>query len=139
MHTRIIMRTDGTARERNVIDAVALTDRLPTIDLVDALHRAGLGQVLDVVPNHMAITPENAWWADVLENGPSSRFAWYFDVDWDPPEPRLRNTVLLPAGWDVTRVSQSGTLGTFEDRAFVALINLNAENNYKVTIRARKR
>ena len=49
----------------------------------------------------------------------------------------LRNTVLLPAGWDVTAVSQSGTIGLREGRAFVALINLNAENNYKVTIRAR--
>ena len=51
----------------------------------------------------------------------------------------LRNTVLLPAGWDVVAVSQSGTLGMYQGRAFVALINLNAENNYKVTIRARKR
>ena len=51
----------------------------------------------------------------------------------------LRSTVLLPAGWDVSGVSQSATLGTYQDRAFVALINLNAENNYKVTIRARKR
>ena len=51
----------------------------------------------------------------------------------------LRNTILLPAGWDVSAVSQSGTIGTFDDRTFVALINLNAENNYKVTIRARKR
>ena len=51
----------------------------------------------------------------------------------------LRNTVLLPAGWDVSRVSQSGTIGTYNDRAFVALINLNAENSYKVTIQARKR
>jgi hypothetical protein len=51
----------------------------------------------------------------------------------------LRNTVLLPAGWDVSAVSQSGTIGTFEGRQFVALINLNAENVYKVTIRARKR
>jgi hypothetical protein len=51
----------------------------------------------------------------------------------------LRNTVLLPAGWDVSTVSQSGTIGTFEGRSFVALINLNAENNYNVTIRARKR
>ncbi len=51
----------------------------------------------------------------------------------------LRNTVLLPAGWDVTGVSQSGTIGLYDGRAFVALINLNAENNYKVTIRARKR
>jgi hypothetical protein len=51
----------------------------------------------------------------------------------------LRNTILLPAGWDVAAVSQSGTIGTYQDRAFVALINLNAENNYKVTIRARRR
>jgi hypothetical protein len=51
----------------------------------------------------------------------------------------LRNTVVLPAGWDVTAVSQSGTIGLRDSRAFVSLINLNAENNYKVTIRARKR
>ena len=51
----------------------------------------------------------------------------------------LRNTVLLPAGWEVAAVSQSGTIGrTAQGRAFVALINLNAENAYTVTIRARK-
>ncbi len=51
----------------------------------------------------------------------------------------LRNTVLLPAGWDVTAVSQSGTIGTYDGRQFVAFVNLNAENNYKVVIHARKR
>ncbi len=51
----------------------------------------------------------------------------------------LRNTVLLPSGWEVAAVSQSGTIGkTAQGRAFVALINLNAENSYTVTIRARK-
>ena len=50
----------------------------------------------------------------------------------------LRNTVLLPAGWEVSGVSQSGTIGTYQGRAFVALVNLNAENMYKVTIRARR-
>lgn len=50
----------------------------------------------------------------------------------------LRNTVLLPAGWEVAAVSQSGTVGMYQGRAFVALINLNAENGYGVTIRARK-
>jgi hypothetical protein len=49
----------------------------------------------------------------------------------------LRNTVLLPAGWEVAGVSQSATVGTANGRAFVALINLNAENSYRVTIRAR--
>jgi hypothetical protein len=51
----------------------------------------------------------------------------------------LRNTILLPAGWDVSAASQSGTIGTLDGRSFVALINLNAENNYRVTIRAVKR
>ena len=50
----------------------------------------------------------------------------------------LRNTVILPAGYEVSSVSQSATIGTRQGRAFVALINLNGENNYKVTIRGRK-
>ncbi len=50
----------------------------------------------------------------------------------------LRNTVLLPAGYEVSGVSQSGTVGMYKGRAFVALINLNAENQYKVTIHAKK-
>ena len=51
----------------------------------------------------------------------------------------LRNTVLLPAGWDVAESSQSGTIGTYQGRSFVALINLNRENQYRVRIRARRR
>ena len=80
--------------------------------LCDALQRAGLGQVLDIVPNHMAIgTAENLWWWDVLENGPSSVYASYFDVDWDPPESKLRNTVLLPVlGDHYGRVLEAGEL-----------------------------
>lgn len=50
----------------------------------------------------------------------------------------LRNTVLLPAGYEVSGVSQSGTIGIYQGRAFVALINLNAENDYKVVIHAKK-
>jgi (1->4)-alpha-D-glucan 1-alpha-D-glucosylmutase len=65
--------------------------------LCTALGGAGLGQVLDIVPNHMAITgPENRWWEDVLRNGPASAFASFFDVDWDPPESKLRDLVLMP-------------------------------------------
>jgi hypothetical protein len=50
----------------------------------------------------------------------------------------LRNTILLPVGWEVSGCSQSGTIGTYQGRAFVALINLNAENQYRVVIHARK-
>jgi adenosine deaminase len=46
--------------------------------------------------------------------------------------------VLLPAGWEVAGVSQSGTIGIYQGRAFVSLINLNSENQYRVTIHARK-
>ena len=64
--------------------------------LCSALAERGMGQVIDIVPNHMAIgVRENPWWWDVLENGPASAFAASFDVDWDPPDQRRRNIVLL--------------------------------------------
>jgi hypothetical protein len=52
------------------------------------------------------------------------------------PVQGLRNTVLLPQGWELTSMSQSGTIGSYNGRVFAAFINLNAENNYKITIRA---
>jgi (1->4)-alpha-D-glucan 1-alpha-D-glucosylmutase len=64
--------------------------------LCGALAAAGLGQVLDIVPNHMAAVPQNRWWWDVLEHGRASPYADHFDIDWDPPEPRLRGRVLVP-------------------------------------------
>jgi len=48
-----------------------------------------MGHLLDIVPNHMAIDHEKSWWWDVLENGPSSAYAEFFDVDWEPPERRI--------------------------------------------------
>ena len=50
--------------------------------LTDALRAHEMGLVLDIVPNHMAITEENRWWWDVLEHGRASQFAGYFDVEW---------------------------------------------------------
>ena len=66
-------------------------------EFVAALRRHGMGLVLDIVPNHMGICGRhNAWWWDVLTNGRASRFADFFDIDWDSPDPRLRGKVLLP-------------------------------------------
>ena len=62
----------------------------------ERLGALGLGQVLDIVPNHMAIGPENRYWWDVLENGQSSRFATWFDIDWNSDEVKLKNKVLIP-------------------------------------------
>src|ERR1700722_10625270 len=70
-----------------------------------------LGQVLDIVPNHMAIGPRNQNWWDVLENGPSSRFAAWFDIDWHSSEVRLQNKVLIPVlGDQYGRVLTSGQI-----------------------------
>src|SRR6202040_3004312 len=60
------------------------------------LGELGLGQVLDIVPNHMALGRENRYWWDVLENGPSSRYATWFDIDWNSSEVKLQNKVLIP-------------------------------------------
>jgi len=57
-----------------------------------------MGLLLDIVPNHMAASDENAWWMSVLENGPHSRFLHYFDIDWSPvtAHGQTVNKVLLP-------------------------------------------
>jgi (1->4)-alpha-D-glucan 1-alpha-D-glucosylmutase len=80
--------------------------------LASRLAEAGLSQVLDIVPNHMALAGRaNAWWWDVLENGPSSRYARYFDIDWDPPQQKLAATVLMPVlGDQYGRVLEAGEL-----------------------------
>src|SRR6202035_4024398 len=80
--------------------------------LVGRLAASGLGQILDIVPNHMALAGRaNAWWWDVLENGPSSRYAAYFDIDWDPPQRELIATVLMPVlGDHYGRVLEAGEL-----------------------------
>jgi (1->4)-alpha-D-glucan 1-alpha-D-glucosylmutase len=61
------------------------------------LEARGLGVILDIVPNHMGVAGDaNPWWMDVLENGPSSPRADFFDIEWNPPKRELRDKVLLP-------------------------------------------
>ncbi len=87
----------------------------------DALREHGMGLVLDAVPNHMGIEgPGNAWWADVLENGPGSAYAPFFDVDWAPVNPALENKVLLPLLEDqYGKVLEAGKVRLdYEDGAF---------------------
>ncbi|MBI3758329.1 MAG: malto-oligosyltrehalose synthase, partial [Deltaproteobacteria bacterium] len=88
-----------------------------------ALRERGLGQILDIVPNHMAIvSPYNPWWWDVLENGPASNYASYFDVDWETPEMRLRNSVLLPVlGDQYGEVLESGEIQLERDGATLSV------------------
>jgi (1->4)-alpha-D-glucan 1-alpha-D-glucosylmutase len=98
----ILKARKGSAHGYDVVDAVALNPELGTDDDFSSLHqeltRHQLGLLLDVVPNHMAASPENAWWMSVLENGPHSRFLHYFDIDWSPVTTggQTVNKVLLP-------------------------------------------
>ena len=85
------------------------------------LHAHSMGQVLDFVPNHVGIADSrNAWWMDVLENGPSSKYAPYFDIDWEPLKSDLRDKVLLPIlGDQYGRVLERGELQVrFEEGTF---------------------
>jgi (1->4)-alpha-D-glucan 1-alpha-D-glucosylmutase len=77
-----------------------------------ALHARAMGLIVDFVPNHMGIdAATNAWWRDVLENGPSSPYARYFDIDWLPVKAELRDKVLLPIlGDQYGRVLERGEL-----------------------------
>ena len=79
---------------------------------VAELHAHGMGQIVDFVPNHMGINdPQNTWWQDVLENGPSSLYAPYFDIDWRPLKTDLHDKVLLPIlGDQYGRVLERGEL-----------------------------
>src|SRR5581483_9702199 len=89
----------------------------------EALHKAGMGLLLDIVPNHMAASSdENLWWRDVLENGPSSPFASYFDIDWSPVKSDLENRILLPVlGDQYGKVLEEGQLSVFQEEGSFAL------------------
>lgn len=84
---------------------------------------AGLGIVIDIVPNHMAASvTHNRWWRDVLTRGAESRYAGHFDIDWHSPDPDLHGKVLLPIlgkpYWDTLR---DGDIGFADDNGRPAL------------------
>ena len=92
----------GSLHGYDICDHSALNPELGTEADYDAfcddLKARGLGHIVDIVPNHMAADPRsNPWWRDVLENGPSSPFGDFFDIDWDPVKPEWKGRVLLPA------------------------------------------
>ena len=76
------------------------------------LHEHGMGLILDIVPNHMGVMGnDNAWWLDVLENGESSVYANFFDIDWHPIKAELHGKVLIPVLHDhYGMVLESGEL-----------------------------
>ena len=77
----------GSEHGYDVADPLRINAELGTEQevntLVERLRQHGMGLLLDIVPNHMAASPENPWWMDVLENGRESTYAGFFDVDWE--------------------------------------------------------
>ena len=91
----------GSTHGYDIVDHNALNPELGSEDdfraMVDALKAHGLGQILDFVPNHMGVGgADNAWWLDVLEWGPDSARAGYFDIDWEPGARYLQGKLLTP-------------------------------------------
>ncbi len=121
----ILTATPGSMHGYDIIDHGALNPEIGTEEefnrLADALRERGIGLILDMVPNHMGIGDAgNGWWQDVLENGPASVYAAYFDIDWHPVKRELANKVLLPIlGDQYGKVLEDGGLRlAYADGAF---------------------
>ncbi len=105
----------GSTHGYDIVDHQTVNPELGEEGDLDALEQAlarhGMGALLDVVPNHMGIGSGNPLWMDVLENGPSSPAAVFFDIDWRPVKEELRGKVLLPIlGDQYGRVLERGEL-----------------------------
>ena len=90
----------GSTHGYDVVDHQRVNDELGGEEghkrFCQRLKELGLGQVLDIVPNHMALGMQNQYWWDVLENGQSSRYATWFDIDWRLVAMKLQNKILIP-------------------------------------------
>lgn len=106
----ILQAARGSTHGYDIVDHSRVNRELGGEDgferLTDALRAHGMGLVLDIVPNHMAIGEENRWWWDVLERGPASRYASFFDIDWSAGHVIL--PVLDDAETDVVHLVRDG-------------------------------
>jgi (1->4)-alpha-D-glucan 1-alpha-D-glucosylmutase len=96
----ILVARPGSVHGYDVIDPTRVNPELGGEDalrqLVHALRGHEMGLIVDIVPNHMAIGSDNPWWMDLLTYGQKSRYAKFFDVEWEPEDPRIRGKVILP-------------------------------------------
>jgi (1->4)-alpha-D-glucan 1-alpha-D-glucosylmutase len=118
--------TPGSPDGYDVVDPTQLNPDIGTDRdywrWIESLQSHGMGHVMDLVPNHMGIAKSaNPWWLDVLENGPASRFARFFDIEWHPVKDELAGKVLIPIlGGQYGEVLEAQELQlTYRDGAFV--------------------
>jgi len=106
----------GSMHGYDIVDHNSLNPEIGTPEefdrFVKLLHDQGMGLIVDIVPNHMGVMgSDNAWWLDVLENGESSVYACFFDIDWHPLKEELHGKVLVPVLHDhYGAVLESGEL-----------------------------
>jgi (1->4)-alpha-D-glucan 1-alpha-D-glucosylmutase len=96
----ILKAAPGSMHGYDVVDYGSINPELGGDEgyerLARAVREAGLGHVLDIVPNHMGVGSGNALWVDLLENGPSAQAAKFFDIEWHPVKEELAGKVLMP-------------------------------------------
>src|SRR3954451_22638365 len=115
----------GSAHGYDVTDPNRLNPELGTPEefdrLAEELHSRGMGLILDIVPNHMAVSADNQWWMDVLENGVGSPYAAFFGIQWSArPNTTAESKIFLPIlGSPYGAVLEKGELKlSYENGAF---------------------
>ncbi|RZI42448.1 malto-oligosyltrehalose synthase [Herbaspirillum sp. HC18] len=125
----ILTARSGSTHGYDIVDPTRINPELGGEEglrrLVARIREAGMGLILDIVPNHMGIGPENPWWQHVLEWGQASPYARWFDIDWQPADETLHGKVMAPfLGQPYGDVLQSGDIALQYDalrgRFFVA-------------------
>lgn len=96
----ILTARSGSTHGYDIVDPTRINPELGGEEglrrFVAAIRAAGLGLILDIVPNHMGVGPENPWWQHVLEWGQNSPYARWFDIDWQPADETLHGKVMAP-------------------------------------------
>jgi (1->4)-alpha-D-glucan 1-alpha-D-glucosylmutase len=113
----------GSMHGYDVVDHNRFNPEIGTTEDFDAfvaqLRAHGMGHIVDFVPNHVGVGADNAWWMDVLESGPSSRYARFFDIDWS-----TSGKLLIPVLGD--------TYGTVLERGELELRHDPSNDSYSV-------
>jgi len=140
----------GSTHGYNLVDPRELNAEIGSerdyLEWTEALASRDMGHIVDVVPNHMAASTHNPWWVDVLENGPSSVHADYFDIEWNPQKEALQNKILLAIlGAQYGEVLERGELklvrqgGSFHVQYWERSLPANPRSLWKLLERANVR
>ncbi len=137
----IFMARPGSTHGYDTVDHNRFNPEIGEMEEFEAfvgdLHEHGMGLILDFVPNHMGVGPDNPWWVDVLEWGRKSPYESYFDIDWQGAEPALGGKVVLPVlGDHYGSVLERGELKIRFDRSAGAFSVSYYESSFPIAPRA---